>query len=506
MVLSGVWSAQARLLALRGIAQAAREAPADPARLDPAASNAGERLRRRLTPALSTPRPIAPIPTSPTSTLTTPEVGIHKIQHVIVIMQENRSFDSYFGTYSGADGIPMQNGLPTVCVPDPPGACVRPFHDRHDENAGGPHSQVNAIADIDGGRMDGFVEQQRSGLLSCQSAFNPACGNASGPPDVMGYHTGRRSRTTGPTRAVRAPGPHVRAERLLEPPRPPVHGLRMVGALHTPRRPDQLRQRGPESGHPPTSCAGRRPQPGGSDYAWTDLTYLLHKQGVSWGYYVFNGTEPDCDDDAAMSCAPHAPGGQDTRDLEPTAVLRHRPAGRSARQHPVADRLLHGSQGGHAAGGVLDRPRTDAYRASASLITAGQTYVTSLINAVMRSPEWDSTAIFLTWDDWGGFYDHVSAAAGRQNGYGLRVPGLVISPYARRGFIDHQVSASTPTSSSSRTISWAGSVLTPPRTDARTRVRTCARTPPSSATSRTISTSLRRRSRRSSCPSIRRPT
>jgi phospholipase C len=45
--------------------------------------------------------------------------GIHKIQHVVIIMQENRSFDSYFGTYPGADGIPMQNGVPTVCNPDP---------------------------------------------------------------------------------------------------------------------------------------------------------------------------------------------------------------------------------------------------------------------------------------------------------------------------------------------------------------------------------------------------
>ncbi len=56
--------------------------------------------------------------------------GIHKIRHVIVIMQENRSFDSYFGTYPGADGIPMLRGEPAVCVPDPAeGTCVRPYHD-----------------------------------------------------------------------------------------------------------------------------------------------------------------------------------------------------------------------------------------------------------------------------------------------------------------------------------------------------------------------------------------
>jgi phospholipase C len=56
----------------------------------------------------------------------------------------------------------------------------------------------------------------------------------------------------------------------------------------------------------------------------------------------------------------------------------------------------------------------------------------------MASPEWNSTAIFLAWDDWGGFYDHVAPPTVDANGYGLRVPGLVISPYARRGFIDHQ--------------------------------------------------------------------
>ena len=74
-----------------------------------------------------------------------------------------------------------------------------------------------------------------------------------------------------------------------------------------------------------------------------------------------------------------------------------------------------------------------------ALISNGQTYVTGLINAIMRSPDWDSTAIFLAWDDWGGFYDHVVPPKVDANGYGLRVPALVISPYAKKGYIDHQV-------------------------------------------------------------------
>jgi phospholipase C len=60
------------------------------------------------------------------------------------------------------------------------------------------------------------------------------------------------------------------------------------------------------------------------------------------------------------------------------------------------------------------------------------------VNAVIQSPNWNSTAIFVSWDDWGGFYDHVAPPRVDQNGYGLRVPGLVISPYAKRGVVDHQ--------------------------------------------------------------------
>jgi phospholipase C len=64
-------------------------------------------------------------------------------------------------------------------------------------------------------------------------------------------------------------------------------------------------------------------------------------------------------------------------------------------------------------------------------VSAGETYVTRLVNAAMRGPEWKSTAIFLAWDDWGGFYDHVVPPRVDENGYGLRVPGLVISAYAK---------------------------------------------------------------------------
>jgi len=70
-----------------------------------------------------------------------PVSGIHKIKHVIVIMQENRSFDHYFGTYPGADGLlRTANGDFAVCVPNPATrGCDKPFHDTRDLNAGGPY-------------------------------------------------------------------------------------------------------------------------------------------------------------------------------------------------------------------------------------------------------------------------------------------------------------------------------------------------------------------------------
>jgi phospholipase C len=68
----------------------------------------------------------------------------------------------------------------------------------------------------------------------------------------------------------------------------------------------------------------------------------------------------------------------------------------------------------------------------------GENWTTQVVDAIMRSPEWSSTAIFITWDEWGGFYDHVPPPQVDRYGLGIRVPLLVISPYAKRGYVDHR--------------------------------------------------------------------
>jgi phospholipase C len=132
-----------------------------------------------------------------------PPTGIHKIQHVVIIMQENRSFDSYFGTYPGADGIPRANGQFSVCLPDGNGSCMRPYHDYNLANGEGPHNQADTKADVHQGRMDGFLLQAQkqyttsSCRTTCSSPTTPGAGRLtctwfrSGRPAARGRATPR---------------------------------------------------------------------------------------------------------------------------------------------------------------------------------------------------------------------------------------------------------------------------------------------------------------------------
>jgi phospholipase C len=177
--------------------------------------------------------------------------------------------------------------------------------------------------------------------------------------------------------------------------------------------------------------------PRGTVYAWTDMTYLLHKHHVSWAYYVSPGVEPDCTDDAAL-CR-QARQASDTPGIWNPLPNFEDVAADGQRNHvqSVVNFFSAARRGTLPAVSWIVPNQYESEHAP-GLVSDGESYVTSLINAIMRSPDWGSTAIFLAWDDWGGFYDHVAPPRVDGNGYGLRVPGLVISPYARRGYIDHQ--------------------------------------------------------------------
>ena len=377
----------------------------------------------------------------PTGSYIVPE-GIHKIRHVIVIQQENRSFDSYFGTFPGADGIPMKNGKPTVCVSEPAiASCVAPYVDHADVNGGGPHSARNATADVNGGRMNGFIAQAARGRRACVDPTDPACTN-SGITDVMGYHT----RSDIPNYWTYAKD-FVLQDQMFEPNASwslPEHLFLVsewsalcaqhnnpsscVNALQQKRR-----NRPPD--FPAVYGGATRSTP---VYAWTDLTYLLHRSHVSWGYYVVSGTEPDCQNDAAESCAPVRQSSNTPGIWNPLPFFDTVKADHQLGNIQSVDRFYLAAKSGTLPAVSWVVPSGAVSEHPPAPVSFGQSYVTSLINAVMRSPDWSSTVIFLAWDDWGGFYDHVVPPTVDENGYGLRVPGMVISPYAKRGYIDHQ--------------------------------------------------------------------
>ena len=362
--------------------------------------------------------------------------GIHKIRHVVIIMQENRSFDSYFGTYPGADGIPMQNGVPTVCSPDPKThVCVKPYHDTADRNAGGPHDTVDAIRDIDHGKMDGFQAGPRLDRFRvCDNSNAPICKTPK-KPDVMGYHDWHE-----------IPNYWDYAKNFVL----QDHMFAGVNSWSLPARLSIVSgwsARCSKHGDP-MSCKSALTAPFGAtghgkplDYPWTDLTWLLHRYHVTWRYYVANGSQPDCDDNA-MGCAPvkqRAGTPSIWNPLPKFDDVQHDDQVHNV--EPLHDFYTAARKGRLPSVSWLT-PSQAVSEHPPGLVTAGQTYVTRLINTIMRGPDWKSTAIFVSWDDWGGFYDHVQPPRVDGEGYGIRVPGLVISPYAKTGYVDHQVLSS----------------------------------------------------------------
>jgi phospholipase C len=372
--------------------------------------------------------------------------GIHKIKHVIIIMQENRSFDNYFGTYPGATGIPMKNGVPTVCVPNTGGKpCVKPYHDTADVNGGGPHGEPNAVADINGGKMDGFIQQRATASKKCTNPDDPAC-QGGVTPDVMGYHT-----------AAEIPNYWSYASHF-------VLNDRMFEPVKSWSEPDHLYMVSAWSAkchnHSPMSCTNNIIGPYSANkfdkavhkelstgqtsvnLAWTDITWLMYMHHVSWRYYIQAGTQPDCSNDSALTCAAVKQNAKTPGIWNPLPLFGDVHADHQVRNIQTLSNYFSAAKSGSLPSVSWVVPSNADSEHPPASVHQGQAYVTALINAAMKSPDWGSTAIFLSWDDWGGFYDHVVPPTADINGYGLRVPSMVISPYARAGYIDHQTLSS----------------------------------------------------------------
>jgi phospholipase C len=141
----------------------------------------------------------------------------------------------------------------------------------------------------------------------------------------------------------------------------------------------------------------------------------LEEQGISWRYYL---------------------GDNDY--VETFKIVRHVRFGPMWRKVVPDDRFLADLRGGRlpAVSWLIPDVGVSEHPAAGSMC-AGENWTVEMLNALMRSPEWRHTAVVITWDDFGGFYDHVRPPHVDLFGFGPRVPMLLISPWARRGLVTH---------------------------------------------------------------------
>ncbi len=315
------------------------------------------------------------------------------IHHFIVLMQENHTFDNYFGTYPGADGIPKG-----ACMPIDPAIgrkpCVRPFHIGNQSIVDLDHSESSAIADLNRGRMDGFVRAQTVRI-----------GNGS---QAVGYYN-----------ASDVPFYWNIADRYV------LFDHFFSSSLG-----------GSFLNHVYWVAAGAGNATQSVPLGGLKLTTIfdrLQKAGVSWKFYVQNydptinyRTLPKLKDANRASQAVWSPLLDIPRFLD-------RP---SLRSHIVdLSQYYRDLRNGTLPAVTYIAPSGASEHPPGSLVT-GQRFVRGLVNSLMTSSSWDSSAFLEAYDDWGGWYDHVLPPHRDNHGDGFRVPAMLISAYARRHYID----------------------------------------------------------------------
>ena len=359
------------------------------------------------------------------------------INHIVVIMQENRSFDNYFGTYPGANGIPKGTCVPLS--PDNPSVgCVKPFLSTDVISGDLPHGYQSSVVGYDNGKMDGFMVGENEN------------------PKTMTYYDNK----TIPYYWDLAKN-YVLADNFYSSVLSyslPNHWYALAGQapatsmfyfMHRPPNNDILNQQENAStiagGNPnATANFGVNPNPTSTNLRdevarvyleESNLTktvadlFMNDTHNITWKYYdhlIRAGNYK-----AAVS------SGRAFEFWNPFSAKGSTYTPAYAPHFVNRAQIFTDLKSGDFPQVSWVTPSFPISEHPPANITSGMNWVKDVINAIMSSPYWNSTAIILTWDDYGGFYDHVPPPQIDKFGLGFRMPTLIISPYAKPGYIDH---------------------------------------------------------------------
>ena len=316
-----------------------------------------------------------------------------QIQHVVVIMQENRSFDNLFNGFPGADTVTsgMNGSVSTPLV-------VTPLGNGPDID----HTHTGWWKEWDNGKMDGFAQ---GGTLTPYTYIDPS--------QTVPYWTLAKNYTLGDRMFQSNTGPSFVAHQYMiagqsgnasENPNGGVWGCDAPAN-------ETVALLGPNG----TDLPGVYPC-----FDYQTMADLLDAKGISWKYYAPSPTSDVFFVISAYQAIRHIRFGPDWQSniISPeTQVLSDIAQGKLAQVTWVVPAFANS-----------DHPGAPAQ---------GPDWVASIVNAIGASPYWNSTTIFIAWDDWGGFYDHVPPPQVDAMGLGFRVPVLVVSPYAKHGYVSH---------------------------------------------------------------------
>lgn len=332
-------------------------------------------------------------------------VAAQDIKHVVFFIKENRTFDNYFGTYPGANGA-------TTAV-DSEGETI-PLQHEQDQVPDIDHSFEGARDAYDRGKMDDFDLLSSADTSNKSRRANPYANNSLTQlyqSDIPNYW--------------------LYAQNF-------VLGDNMFSSLMGPSFPNHLYTIAAQSGGaidlPPNNTVGW-----GCDVPNEQVKVMsgngsIHLQQACFNFQTL-ADELDVKGDSWRYYGP--PAGGFGYHWSAFDAIKHIRYGKDWQYVvPTQQFMQDATRGTLPTVSWIVTPSDDSEHPPAS-VCQGENWTVQMLNALMRGPDWSSTAVFLTWDDFGGFYDHVPPRQIDSYGLGFRVPLLVISPYAKKGYIDH---------------------------------------------------------------------